>query len=321
MSLTDPVTRAPGANQDTMRRIRVVLLGVWLLLAGAPLEPLRAAPRDDVRRTAIISAFQPEWLALQASLTDREERVVNETVFVTGRIAGKAVVLFLSGISMVNAAMTTQLALDHFTLDRLVFSGIAGGVDPALQIGDVIVPEAWCEYLEAVFARETGGGFALPPFADRTLPNFGMIFPQPVEVARRHGVPEKVLWFPVDPELLALARKLQDEPALTQCTPNNECLQRRPRLVVGGKGVSGQAFVDNSAFREYVGTAFGASLLDMESAAVAHVAYVNKTPFIAFRSLSDLAGGGKNENEVGTFFQLASDNSAATILAFLRLLP
>lgn len=106
MPLANSVTMVPSAKQSTMRRIGIALLGVWLLLSVAPFEPLGAAPRDEVRRTAIISAFQPEWLALQANLTDREERVINETVFVTGTIAGKAVVLFLSGISMVNAAMT-----------------------------------------------------------------------------------------------------------------------------------------------------------------------------------------------------------------------
>jgi adenosylhomocysteine nucleosidase len=59
----------------------------------------------------------------------------------------------------------------------------------------------------------------------------------------------------------------------------------------------------------------------MESAAVAHVAYANGVPFIAFRSLSDLAGGGPGENEMGTFFQLASDNSAAFVREFLKQLP
>jgi adenosylhomocysteine nucleosidase len=59
----------------------------------------------------------------------------------------------------------------------------------------------------------------------------------------------------------------------------------------------------------------------MESAAVAHVAYANNTPFIVFRSLSDLAGGGEGENELGTFFQLASDNSAAIVRAFVKALP
>jgi hypothetical protein len=55
-----------------------------------------------------------------------------------------------------------------------------------------------------------------------------------------------------------------------------------------------------------------------ESASAAHVAYANKTPFIAFRSLSDLAGAGAGANEIGTFFQLASDNSAAFVKEFLK---
>ncbi len=59
----------------------------------------------------------------------------------------------------------------------------------------------------------------------------------------------------------------------------------------------------------------------MESAAVAHVATVNSVPFIVFRSLSDLAGGGPGENEIGTFFQLDADNSAKAMLAFMKALP
>ena len=55
----------------------------------------------------------------------------------------------------------------------------------------------------------------------------------------------------------------------------------------------------------------------MESAAVAHVAYSNRLPFLAFRSLSDLAGGGPGQNEIGAFFQLAAENSAAVLLEFL----
>ena len=36
---------------------------------------------------------------------------------------------------MVNAALTTQLFVDKFTVGRLIFSGIAGGVDPSNNIG------------------------------------------------------------------------------------------------------------------------------------------------------------------------------------------
>ena len=47
-------------------------------------------------------------------------------------------VLFLSGVSMVNAAMNSQLALERFDVTGIVFSGIACGVDPSLRIGDVV---------------------------------------------------------------------------------------------------------------------------------------------------------------------------------------
>jgi adenosylhomocysteine nucleosidase len=95
------------------------------------------------------------------------------------------------------------------------------------------------------------------------------------------------------------------------------CLTHKPQLVVGGNGVSGQAFVDNAAFRQYAFKTFEANVLDMETAATAMVAHSNGVPYLAFRSLSDLAGGGEGENEMGTFMSVAADNSAKVLLAFL----
>ncbi len=148
-----------------------------------------------------------------------------------------------------------------------------------------------------------------------------MMFPQPVEVANGTEHPEKRRWFPVDAKLLAIARTVAGTVRLSACSADNKCLSRPPKVIVGGNGVSGQSFVDNAAFREYVRKTFGAEVVDMESAAVAHVAYANGTPFIAFRSLSDLAGGGAGENELGTFFHVASENSARVVEAFLKTLP
>ncbi|EWY41579.1 phosphorylase [Skermanella stibiiresistens SB22] len=317
---TPPAPRAPGRFPAALARLAGLVAMALVLIGQAAPAAAATGPLDTVHRSAIISAFQPEWLALRASLEGREEHVVNGTVFMTGTIERKPVVLFLSGVSMVNAAMTTQMALDRFTIDRIVFSGIAGGVDPELRIGDVIVPAAWSQYLEAVFAREVPGGYQLPPFAERGT-NHGMIFPQPVQIAKAGGKPEEKVWFQADARLLDIARTAAATTVLARCTADGKCLNRQPKVVVGGNGVSGQAFVDNKAFREYVGEAFKASVLDMESAAVAHVAHVNGTPFVAFRSLSDLAGGGDGENEMVTFFQLASDNSAALVKAFLKAMP
>jgi adenosylhomocysteine nucleosidase len=73
--------------------------------------------------------------------------------------------------------------------------------------------------------------------------------------------------------------------------------------------------------RSWAFSTFQARVLDMETAAVGQVAYANGVPFVGFRSLSDLAGGDPGRNQAGVFFQLASDNSAAVVRAFVRALP
>jgi adenosylhomocysteine nucleosidase len=232
-------------------------------------------------------------------------------------MSGRKVVLFLSGVSMVNATMTMQLALDRFDVTSIVVTGIAGGVNPSLQIGDVTVAARWGQYLEAVFAREVDGKFEPPPWARTPFPNYGMVFPAEVGVRTAKGA-EKRFWFDADAGMLAAAGRIGTT-ELKRCNAERACLPGTPRLIVGGNGVSGAAFVDNAAFRQYVFKTFDAYVLDMESAAVAMVAYANGVPYIAFRSLSDLAGGDQGANEMRTFFQLASDNSAAVVQRFLAL--
>jgi adenosylhomocysteine nucleosidase len=324
------VASAIGGEQDTDRffcqagfnrlfngvmRIIVCVLSLLLTLAA----PLRAADRlDTVPRVAVVSAFEPEWKVLKASLGDAKSHSANGVEFVTGTLSGRKVVLFLCGVGMVNAAMNMQLALARFDVTGIVVSGIAGGVDPNLQIGDVAVAARWGQYLEAVFAREVDGKFQPPPWAKTPFGNFGMIFPSEVNVRRSDGPAEKRFWFDVDAGMLTAAGKIRAID-LKRCTAEQACLPGAPRLVVGGNGVSGAAFVDNAAFRQYVFKTFNAHVLDMESAAVAMVAYANAVPFIAFRSLSDLAGGDLAINEIRTFFQLASDNSAVVVQRFLAL--
>jgi adenosylhomocysteine nucleosidase len=223
---------------------------------------------------------------------------------------------------MVNAAMNTQRALDRFKVSRIVVSGIAGGVDPALDVGDVVAPTEWGEYLENVAAREDAPGHFAPaavyPF---TGAPFLMFYPTAVEVTGPGGKAERRAWFPADPALVALAVKVAPGVVLKRCSGAGQCLAATPKVVTGGHGVSGQSFVDNAALRGWAYAAFQARVLDMETAAIAQVAYANGTPFIGFRSLSDLAGGDPGKNQAGVFFQLASDNSAAVVRAFVKALP
>jgi adenosylhomocysteine nucleosidase len=301
--------------------IPALIFALLLLAAAGQMRQRIGSPTlDATPRYLILSAFDAEAAKLLSQMQVTQVIGINGRTYTAGKLSGKDVILVLSGESMVNAAMTAQTALDHFGIRGIIFSGIAGGVNPDLGIGDVVIPAQWGEYQEQLFARQSGEGWDTGYHA-RDLGNFGMMFPQKVGLVRKNGAPDQVeqrFWFQVSEELLAAAKEAVGNVKLADCSVIKVCLAKQPRVVVGGNGVSGSTFVDNAAYREWVWQTFHADALDMESAAVAHVAYTNATPFIAFRSLSDLAGGGPGQNELTTFFQLAADNSAAVVTAFLE---
>lgn len=303
--------------------MRSVLIALWLCLAVA-VPPSMAGERDGTKRTAIMIAFPPERAALESAITDRRDETVNGKTIATGMLAGKPVILMESGVSMVNAAMNAQLLIDRFPVSRILFSGIAGGVDPSLHIGDVVIPDSWGQYLEVLMARETKDGFApVAALTDGGKPNYGMMHPRLVTTSSAATGTVKRASFSVDPALLSLATKVAGEVRLNRCAmpAAQQCLERTPAIVVGGEGISGPAFVDNAAYRSYLYDTYHARVLDMESAAVAQVAFANGVPFLGFRSLSDLAGGDAEANQMHAFMALASANSAAVVTAFVAALP
>jgi len=311
-------------SYKSFKVVAILLILVALVTSGS-ISPNVAKGMDQAPRIAIISAFGAELEAFRSQATIIKTEVLNGRSVYIGTLGGHKVVMTLSGGSMTNAAMTTQAILDHFKISKIVFSGIAGGVNPNLRVGDVVIPAKWAEYQENFFVRETAPGVFTPPvWFQPMLPNFGMMFPQPAYITTVNGQLDQELptpWFFTDPNMLNVATKVAGKVVLDQCTPQGVCLSQNPIVKVGGNGVSGPTFVDNAAYREYAWNNWNADALDMESAAVAHVATVNAVPFIIFRSLSDLAGGGPGENEINIFFGLAANNSAKVMLAFMKALP
>lgn len=99
-----------------------------------------------------------------------------------------------------------------------------------------------------VFARDTGDGYAIPPWISSECPNFGMMFVRNVGVAKAGpDGSESRFWFGADPGVLASARAVADGIELAACVPDGACLGEAPRVVVAGHGVSGSVLVDNAA--------------------------------------------------------------------------
>lgn len=75
---------------------------------------------------------------LQVMENKRTETLMQRT-FHIGTICGAEVVVVQSGVGKVNASITAQFLAEHYHVDKIIFTGTAGGMDDSLQIGDVVI--------------------------------------------------------------------------------------------------------------------------------------------------------------------------------------
>ena len=87
----------------------------------------------------LIGAMDEEVAVIKAWMTDVREQSIAGCDFFVGQFEGKDVVLLKSGIGKVNAAVSTTLLLSEFTPEYVINIGSAGGFDPDLQVGDVVI--------------------------------------------------------------------------------------------------------------------------------------------------------------------------------------
>lgn len=276
--------------------MRLRLPTLFLLLALVPAHAAGPEPRPLL---ALCAAYPPELEALRKEFGVDEANGFTVTsakglTFWRGRHGRHEIVVFRTGVSLVNAAYQLQLALDRFPITAVLFAGVAGGTDPSLHVGDVVVPENWAYHAEAAYLNPDGkGGYIRPDYFKATYENFGMIFPNDV-AAIREGEKDfvRVPLFPADPALLAAARR-----AAAKLPPLRKA-GREVAVSVGGTGVAGAVFLDNAPYREWLFRVWRARCTDMESTALAHVAWSNRTPVLIVRGLSDLAGGQHGANPI-----------------------
>ncbi|WP_370280784.1 5'-methylthioadenosine/S-adenosylhomocysteine nucleosidase [Pontibacterium sp.] len=95
--------------------------------------------KDGAIRIGIIGAMDEEVELLKASLEGREDHEIAGYHLFTGRMHGKDVVVLKSGIGKVNAAIGTTLLLREFQPDAVINTGSAGGFDPELNVGDIVI--------------------------------------------------------------------------------------------------------------------------------------------------------------------------------------
>jgi len=260
--------------------------------------------RSDICQTTqpylVLYAFSDEGELLAEKMNvEKSENILGRTVHI-GRLSGKDIILAESGIGMTNAAMTAQKMIDRYNPKAVIFSGIAGGIDSSVHIGDIVVSDKWAAHDYGYYGAD---GFAVMDME---------IYPADADTM------SEMVYFKVDDSLFHTAQKLKAGQFAFDSIGN-----RIPWLIIGGVGVSGNSFIDQVEKRLWLSDEFKALTTDMETAAVIQVCTVNGVPFIGFRSASDLAGGSGSESaqvEIKQFFKVAANNSAQVVMKFLELL-
>jgi adenosylhomocysteine nucleosidase len=96
--------------------------------------------------TALLSALAEEQQGLLARLHQPRQVVRAGREFWLGDLHGQPVVLALSRIGKVAAATTATTLIEAFGVGRMVFTGVAGGVGPGVQVGDVVVAREFVQH-------------------------------------------------------------------------------------------------------------------------------------------------------------------------------
>jgi adenosylhomocysteine nucleosidase len=245
-------------------------------------------PAPDAPVVAILGAMTIEVEALQQELTDSKERTVQGVRFATGTLKGRRVVVAHSGMGEVNAAMAATLLVEHFRPGRVLFTGIAGGVNPDLGPGDIVIGRQTTYY---DYGELTPKGF-------RPLPTVNPLTLKP-----------NPLLFDADAGLLAEAEKAAADLKLARVKTGKG--DRDPRVVTGVI-VTGNMFVASPAKSRELRKDFKADATEMEGAAVAQICRQQRVPCLVIRSLSDDAGDQAQE-DVRLFEKTAAQNSALLV--------
>ena len=202
-------------------------------------------------KIGIIGAMSVEVEQLKAVMQEKSDIVKGGLTFSSGLLGGKPVVVVQSGVGKVNAALCAQRLILEFGVSRIINTGIAGAMASGLGVLDFVV--------------STG---AL--YHDMDATGFGYKVTQ---------IPQMdVSVFEADREMVELAKSTFGSMEMS-----------KGHKIVAGLIASGDQFISDRSRKEKIKSDCNPACVEMEGAAIAHACYLNKTPFVIIRCMSDMA--------------------------------
>jgi adenosylhomocysteine nucleosidase len=194
-------------------------------------------------------------------------KIIAGNVFYEGTLFGRECVIVKSGVGKVYAAMTAQILISKFAVDKIIFTGLAGSINKSIKIGDIVIGETCVQY--DLDASELGFKVGQVPYT-------------------------ALRFFAGDKKMLQAALKTKMTDEMTEI--NRE---KSGTKIVKGTILTGDLFLNHKAQDKYkeIFKELNGDCLEMEGAAVAQVCTLNKVPFCLIRIISDNA----DENALDDF--------------------
>lgn len=216
----------------------------------------------------IMGAIPEEINGVVSLLTDKQEHRIGKRTYYTAVLNNQNVVVVYSRIGKVAAATTVSTLILEFKITELIFTGVAGGIDSSLKIGDIVLGKSLIQH----------DMNAQPLFPAYEIPLLGKAY------------------FDADTDKLELAKtailELLEQQHLHQVISDKDLNKfniHQPQLHVGLIG-SGDLFFSTNAQKEKLQTNIKNVLcVEMEGAAVAQVCYEFGISFTIIRTISDQA--------------------------------
>lgn len=244
----------------------------------------------------LISAIPQELAHLRSVMSDVEGVNVAHTRFDTGSLDGHGVVLAETGMGKVNAALVATVLAHGFDCRTIVFSGVAGGLDPVLRVGDVVIADRLIQHDAGLIEDER-----LQTYQAGHVPFIN---------------PTDRLGYDVDTMVLDKVKGALDGLNLPPLSPQAGG-DGRPAQIVYGTVLSGDQYLHSEPTRARLHGQFGGRAVEMEGGAVAQVCEAFGIDWLVIRALSDLAG----QDSRFEFNQFASEVAAASCMVLRTLLP
>ena len=243
----------------------------------------------------LMSAMHEELSLLLAAMPDERRVSVGGRDFWQGHWQGQAVVVVLSRIGKVAAATTATALIERFGVDRVVFTGVAGGIGRGVRVGDVVLADSFVQH----------DMDASPLFPRHEVPLYGRSrFATDARLSQGLGLAAQ--------QVLARVADHVGGDAVAEFALHAPQLHR-------GLIASGDRFVSTTAECQALQQALPEALaVEMEGAAVAQVCADYGVPFAALRTVSDRADDDAHA-DFGRFIRaVASRYSLAMLSVWLQ---